>query len=142
MTNSTANPNLIAGIRKIEKAGGPKWYEWCELSESLVGNQSANEFVQNPNACEAAVVMWAMEVCQWLKSSSDEESALIYAASSFALTRGMKKAWVWSFAIAKKIPATGNVSDYLPRGNTHGSEDSLPEAAIALIIAIAAGVEE
>lgn len=75
MTDLTKVPNHAAAIHK---AGGPKWYEWCELykhkqpyspddwvEEMRVWSHDACDAIYNHEACEAAVIAYAGEVRGW-----------------------------------------------------------------------------
>lgn len=54
---------LLAAIPKIEQAGGPKWYPWCDLEKQTIcgsgGITRDMKWVHCPPAVAAAVIAWA-----------------------------------------------------------------------------------
>jgi len=54
----------------IAAAGGPEWYDWCDLDEELITGHCDPDFGEDtvcPPACEAAVVMYCGDVRAWLQ---------------------------------------------------------------------------
>jgi hypothetical protein len=82
MTSETLTPDqtqaLRAAIPKIEQAGGPKWYPWCELfkhkmpygpqdwtEELRIWSMDECDAVYCPPAVAAAVIAWSEDVRAW-----------------------------------------------------------------------------
>ena len=63
---------LTAAFAAIEKAGGPKWYPWCDLEKQAIcgsgGITRDMKWVHCPPAVEAAVVAYAYEVIDDIQS--------------------------------------------------------------------------
>lgn len=116
---------LSADIRRIQAAGGPKWYDWCDLEDSAIEVAVGDDYGDDswcycPPAVAAAVVMFCGEVRAWTKRDTD-----------IGVWRGE---WYWSFGVGD--------TDYDDPDYKAGDVDSQLTASLALISAVAGGLEE
>lgn len=144
VTPPTTNPDLIAAIKKLDKH--VPWYEWCDLEKQVIdvtryqadGLPLLGEYKRAtcPPACEAAVVMWAGDLCKHLVEELHWGSAAItyWEGERFRYrfeTDGERR---YCEACEKYCNTSKTVEEV--------GFDSSIEAAAALIIAIAARLEE
>ncbi len=137
MLNDTITPEqkqtLLAAIPKIEQAGGPKWYPWCELfkhkmpygpqdwvEELRIWSIDGCDAIYCPPAVAAAVIAWAHELIDYLHSK-------YYAHSFLQPTR-------WSMHAVDR--------DGMLVCEASGESVNKLAASVAIISAVAEGLEE
>jgi hypothetical protein len=69
---------LTAAFAAIEKAGGPAWYDWCDMEDQTIATYddpqpelNLDTWVYCPPAVKAAVVAYALEVVAWMNRKDE-----------------------------------------------------------------------